>query len=45
MHRTHMARQYVRRLTPERRALFEEKVLAEQLFKGWFSFGMILLIV
>ncbi|KAK3853225.1 hypothetical protein Pcinc_040224, partial [Petrolisthes cinctipes] len=34
LHRTHMARQYVRRMSPERRTLFEEKVLAEQLFKG-----------
>ncbi|XP_037794658.1 unconventional myosin IC-like isoform X1 [Penaeus monodon] len=34
MYRTYMARRYVKALTPEKRSMFEEKVLAEQLFKG-----------
>lgn len=34
LHRTFLARKYVRALTPEKRSMFEEKVLAEQLFKG-----------
>ncbi|KAK8726216.1 hypothetical protein OTU49_010428 [Cherax quadricarinatus] len=34
MHRTYLARKYVKALQPEKRAMFEEKVLAEQLFKG-----------
>ncbi|XP_045109044.1 unconventional myosin IC-like isoform X2 [Portunus trituberculatus] len=34
LHRTYLARKYVRALPSERRVMFEEKVLAEQLFKG-----------
>lgn len=34
MHRTYLARKYARAMPPERRVMFEEKVLAEQLFKG-----------
>lgn len=34
LHRTFLARKYVRALAPEKRPMFEEKVLAEQLFKG-----------
>ncbi|XP_066988830.1 unconventional myosin IC isoform X3 [Macrobrachium rosenbergii] len=34
LHRTYLARKYVKALTPEKRSMFEEKVLAEQLFKG-----------
>ncbi|XP_071551474.1 unconventional myosin IC isoform X2 [Panulirus ornatus] len=33
-HRTYLARKYVKALLPEKRVMFEEKVLAEQLFKG-----------
>ncbi|KAG0695254.1 Myosin-IB [Chionoecetes opilio] len=34
LHRTYLARKYVRALPPEKRVMFEEKVLAEQLFRG-----------
>ncbi|KAG7168346.1 Unconventional myosin IC-like [Homarus americanus] len=33
LHRTYLARKYVKALLPEKRAMFEEKILAEQLFK------------
>ncbi|CAL4112929.1 unnamed protein product, partial [Meganyctiphanes norvegica] len=34
MHRQFLAGRYVRSITPEKKKMFEEKILAEQLFKG-----------
>ncbi|XP_076054733.1 unconventional myosin 61F isoform X2 [Oratosquilla oratoria] len=34
LHMAHLVRRYVRSMPPERKAQFEEKVLAEQLFRG-----------